>query len=166
MTEQEVTDALVDRSVLGLTMWAEGRGDSREGHSSVEERIAIGCVIRNRIATFQRWRATAATYRAICLAPKQFSCWNEGTDANHAALIQRAWQIVSGEPTHDAVLDECLFLADGIISGVILDRTGGATSYFSPKAMTPPGRVPTWAQGRESIQIGDQLFFSERTLTA
>lgn len=158
MTEPEIIAALVDRSALGLTLWAEGRGDAREGHSSVEERLAIGCVIRNRLPQFTRWRATVQTYRGICLAPRQFSCWNAGTDANHIALIEQARRLVAGEPSKDRLLDESMFLADGIISGVIIDRTGGADSYYAPKAMTPVGRVPAWAVGKQMLAIGQQLF--------
>jgi len=37
MTDAEVIAALTDRQALGLTAWAEARGDRAQGNSSVEE---------------------------------------------------------------------------------------------------------------------------------
>ena len=71
MSERDIKAALTDELALALTLDAEGRGDGRDG-SSVEERIAIGCVIRNRLA-LGHW---GLTYRAVCHAPRQFSCWD------------------------------------------------------------------------------------------
>ena len=52
------------------------------------------------------------------------------------------------------------WIAQGIISGAIEDRTGGATHYYAPRAMTPIGRVPPWAKGLTPMKVGSQLFFS------
>lgn len=159
MTDHEVLGALTDRWALALTMWGEARGDWREGSSSVEERLAVGCVIRNRVREYSRFRATTPTYRAVCLAPAQFSCWSlAGGAVNYGAVMTMATRVVEGFPTQDPLFDETLFLADGITAGVVLDRTSGATSYYAPKAMVPPGSVPPWAVGRPTQAIGDQLF--------
>lgn len=162
MTDAEVLAALDDRQTLALTMWAEARGVPRDGHSPIEGLVAVGCVVRNRRARFARWRASDASYKAICLAPKQFSCWNPGSGANHEALLTLARRLVLVGPI-DATpeLDrfrECLYLADGVIAGALIDRTGGANSYWAPAAMEPPGRVPLWATGVPTRPIGDQLF--------
>ena len=157
----DTTKFLVDRSVLALTAYAEGRGDSHEGRSSVEERIAIMCVVRNRRLHFERYRAADASYKAVCLAPLQFSCWNTPAagvrDANHDALVVLAERMVVGQPP-DPLVAETLYLADGVISGALLDATRGATSYYAPAAMQPPGRVPTWAKDVPAVQIGSQFF--------
>lgn len=159
MTDAEIRAALVDRSVLALTMWAEARGDGREGNSSVEERIAVGCVVRNRLAEPGRFRADAPTYRAVCLAPSQFSCWLKvGGSANYAALMALAERVAGGLSSDDAAFAESLYLADGIMARVLLDRTGGATAYYAPAAMTPRGRVPQWATGKATLAVGSQLF--------
>ena len=160
--------ALTDQQTLALTMWAEARqiprSDPRD-HSPVEELLAVGCVVRNRLPHPERWRATDASYKAICLAPRQFSCWNDGTDANHVALLDQARLLVDpfAAPvllrSPDPEVRECLHLASGIITGVIIDRTNGATSYWAP-AMVPPGRIPEWAVGKPILQIGDQNFLS------
>lgn len=153
MTDDQVKAALVDHTVVALTIWAEARGDGREGHSSVEERIAVGCVIRNRVL------ARKQTYRDVCLSPAQFSCWTPaGGASNYAAVMAMANRLLADLPSNDPLLEETAYLATGIISGVLLDRTGTATSYFAPKAMQPPGRVPSWALNHPGIAIGDQVF--------
>ena len=152
MTEQEIRDRLTDVQAAALTAHAEARGDQADG-SSVEERIAVLCVIRNRA------RQTGKGFKAVCLRPLQFSCWNTGTDPNHLALLVAAEQVLAGEPL-DPLLRETLFLAQGVADGVVLDRSGGATSYYAPKAMKPPGRVPVWARDvTPCARVGNQLFF-------
>lgn len=167
MTDAEILAVLDDRQTLALTAWAEARqvprGHPRD-HSPVEELIAVMVVVRNRRARFSRWRATDASYKAICLAPRQFSCWNPGTDRNHLALMALAQLVILGvtdpPPPAQALFDECLYLADGVIAGTLIDRTGGATSYYAPAAMIPPGRVPVWAVHAPIRTIGDQLFIA------
>jgi hypothetical protein len=168
MTDAEVLDALDDRTTLALTAWAEARriprNDPRD-HSPVEELIAVMWVVRNRRPRFVRWQATDASYKALCLAPKQFSCWNPGSGSNHDALMALATVLTTGDAvtratarTADPLVRECLFLADGVIAGTLIDRTGGATSYWAPLAMNPPGRTPSWAAGLLPLAIGDQYF--------
>lgn len=144
---------LTELQILALTAWAEARGDWREGTSSVEERIAVLCVIRTRA------RRSGRSLTAECLAPKQFSCWNAGTDANHLTLLRAAATLAQGLPP-DPLLAETLYLAGGVISGVILDRVNGATHYYAPASMTPPGTVPSWARGHEpTAHVGSQVFY-------
>lgn len=159
MTDTEIQQSLSNQVILALTMWGEARGDWRQGNSSVEERIAVGCVVRNRLGYWQQFRAVEGTYKAICLAPKQFSCWfQQGGAENYASVMAFARKIAIGLPWANDLLTECIFLAGGIIEMKILDRTHGATSYYAPKAMIPEGRVPVWAKGKPVQQIGDQLF--------
>jgi Cell Wall Hydrolase len=165
MTSEEIRAALGDREALALTAWAEARRIPRDddSHSPIEELVAVMVVCRNRRQNFSRWRAADASYKAICLAPKQFSCWNEGTDGNHVALMILAQQLLEwtpGRPALDAELRECLHLADGVMGGAIIDRTGIANSYFAPAAMQPVGAVPAWAKGKPAEKIGDQLFLT------
>ena len=69
--------------------------------------------------------------------------------------------IASGVSDGDALYRETLYLADGLLTGTILDRTGGATLYWAPAAMVPPGRIPAWAVGRSPVAIGSQLFLAD-----
>lgn len=164
MMDSEIRAILTDRTALAGTAWAEGRGDWRQGNSSVEERIAVMCCVRNRLKSAGKFMATEQTYKGIVLARLQFSCWNTGDDPNHVALMDLMQRIVTGLPSGDPVFDETLFLADGVIRGLILDRTNGATFYFAPKAMKPAGKMPKEAvkfaaTGGRFADIGDQRFY-------
>jgi hypothetical protein len=154
MTLAEIKAALDDTLALALTLWAEARGDAADG-SSLEERVAVGCVVRNRHLASGRRRS----YKQLVLAPLQFSCWNDTpSDDNHRKLKALAEAVVAGRPHGDQLLEECLYLASGIIRGKILDRTGGALNYYAPKAMVPAGTVPSWAKGKPGKTIGSQVF--------
>lgn len=162
--EATIKAALDDEQALALTMLAEAGGDWREGGSSVEERLAVAFVVRNRVRTPRRW---GKTFRDVCLARLQFSCWNPGTDPNHVRLMALAEQIVLGFPNTDPLLRETVYLAAGVIDGIFLDQTGGATSYYAPKAMKPAGAKPAWVYlngkaGPEHVPtavIGSQIFY-------
>jgi len=156
-------EALPESDILALTAWAEARGDWNQGNSSVEERIAVMSVIRNRVASPAWW---GRSYRDVCLKRAQFSCWLDNpADANHVALVALARLVVNG-PSGDPVYDETRFLADGIRRSLILDRTKGADHYYAPKAMVPKGSAPKWAKTPAGVVIpplvivGDQHFYN------
>lgn len=160
ITDADIYRLLTDAVALAGTAWAEARNVPRDpnSHSSIEERVAVMCVVRNRRAHFARYRAADDSYKAICLAPAQFSCWIAGSGTNHDALLVLMGRLVGGQPSQDPVFDETLYLATGVIGGQVLDRTGGSTSYYAPAAMQPPGHVPTWAVNQPTLLIGDQIF--------
>lgn len=160
MTRTEVMAALTEQQVLGLTAWAEARGDRKQGHSSIEERIAVMLVCRNRTRLYRKFNLPEGTYRAVCLARWQFSCWNDDpTDSNHLALLQQASLEIAGAVL-DPVLEETLWLAGGIIEQTILDTIDGSTHYYAPLAMKPVGKVPEWALGKfPTAEVGKQLFY-------
>ena len=156
MTENEILQKLAPADILALTAMGEQRGDSREGMSSVEERLACMMVVRNRLRLPGRF---GDSYRSVCLQRKQFSCWNVG-DPNRGLLMQHAYLLASGQPILDSLVEETRFLARGIESGVILDVTNGATHYYSPRSMVPSHSVPYWARDRKPCaQIGSSLYF-------
>ena len=162
--ELQIKGLLSNLDALALTMIAEAGGDWREGGSSVEERLAVGAVVRNRVQTKKRW---GTDFRSVCLAPRQFSCWNAGTDPNHVRLMAMAERLTLGVPTPDPLFMETAYLAKGLINGTILDRTGGATSYYAPAAMKPAGSKPFWVflngkDGAEHVPtavVGSQVFY-------
>jgi N-acetylmuramoyl-L-alanine amidase len=164
VTLEQLQQSLAETDILGLTAWAEARGDFNQGNSSVEERIAVMSVIRNRVADPAWW---GTTYRTVCLKSGQFSCWlNNPNDANHLALMILATQVALNKPTGDQVWDETRFLAEGIRRGFILDRTKGSDHYYAPKAMKPAGSVPKWAKDAKTglvlppdAIVGDQHFY-------
>lgn len=162
MTDLEIRAALTDLPAVAITLDAEGRGDSRQGGSSVEERIAIGCVIRNRVKTPRRF---SATYRGVCLQRLQFSCWQpiDGA-ANYVRTMALARALVEGTalPMSKAEIDlvhESLYLAEGIIGGQLLDRVAGATHYMTSALFR--SKPPAWVKGlRPCAEVGTQVFFS------
>ena len=159
MSEQEVLDALSDADALACTMHAEAAGDRAEGESSLEERIAVGCVIRNRLRQPLRF---GDTYKEVCVKERQFSCWiAAGGAANYTRTLQNAYLLATRQPVGHLMFEETQWLAAGIVSGKLLDMVRGATHYFSPRAMQPPGSMPPWAKGREPVaRVGGHLFFN------
>lgn len=137
------------QQVVAMTIWAEARAEPIEGE------VAVGCVIRNRLLRPMRY---ADTWAKVCLARWQFSCWiPEGGEQNYRLLLARCDAALKGTLPWPAQAD---WIAQGIISGAIEDRTGQATHYYAPRAMTPIGKVPPWAKGLTPMKVGSQLFFS------
>lgn len=146
MTDSEVKAALNDFQVLSLSIFGEARGEYIEG------KVAVGCVIRNRVRTPGRW---GDTYRAVCLARAQFSCWfAAGGQANYDRVIGLARHLVADHAIRttlapDPVLDECRYVADGIMGGRLLDRVKGANHYLTTDLLrTAP---PAWTEGRTPV---------------
>lgn len=155
LSDAAILEALSESQALACTMLGEARGDAAQGWSSVEERIAVGCVIRNRTRTPRRW---GDTLKASCLQRLQFSCWN-ASDPNRAVLLGIAYRLVTGQPVMDALVDETGYLAAGIVSGVILDQTLGADHYVTA-ALYKSTRRPAWvARLAFTRQIGAHVFF-------
>jgi N-acetylmuramoyl-L-alanine amidase len=135
--------------IVALTLWGEGRGEPVEG------RIAIACVIRNRVRADLRddgrpdWWGEG--YDGVCLARAQFSCWN-ATDPNYRKLL-----VLASQPDRwldDPVLAECLWIADGVVGGRVRDRVGAATHYHATHV------TPAWTVGAQLVgRVGAHLFY-------
>lgn len=155
MTDQDIIDQLSDRQVLALTAIGEAAGDKVEGGTSIEERLAVMIVIRNRAAVRGRF---GDGFRGVCLKRLQFSCWNQ-TDPNRARLLEIGYRLLTGLPT-PAWVTETLALAVLVIDGTIQDYTNGATHYYAPAAMKPAGSMPAWAKGvKPCARVGGHIFF-------
>jgi N-acetylmuramoyl-L-alanine amidase len=146
MTEDEIRAALSDTQALAVTLYGEARSEPVEG------RIAVGNVVRNRMA--KRF----ATVKGICLAEHQFSCWNRDESANHNRVVQAAERLLMpDQPLTDAALRECYFIAQGIVGGALQDNTKGSSHYHTATLMPRP----KWAVGQTPVaQIGAHLFYS------
>jgi spore germination cell wall hydrolase CwlJ-like protein len=158
MTDQETRDRLSDFGALAITLYGEARSEPVEG------RIAVGSVIRNRLRTPRRF---GQTYRAVCHARAQFSCWWAfGGELNYAAVYRLARATVEHQalPLRGEELklyQECQFIAEGIIAKQLRDRVKLATHYYNPLAMKPRGTVPEWARGLTPVaKVGQHLFFA------
>ena len=129
---------LTDHHALALTLY----GESRSG--PIEGRVSVASVIRNRLKT-GRW---GDTYRSVCLAPWQFSCWKpQGGKENYETVQNIGKKLVDGETPDDQALRECLWIAHGMIGEWIQDNVRKATHYHA-KSMNPK---PYWARDREPI---------------
>lgn len=135
---------MTERQVLALTLWGEARGEPTVG------KLAVASVLRNRKAAL-RW---GTTYDAVCRAPKQFSCWNDG-DPNRPRLDELAGLLARGVDVSDAALRECLWIADGVLGNAFPSLVGRALHYYATWLPQPP----KWASaGRVVATIGDHVF--------
>jgi N-acetylmuramoyl-L-alanine amidase len=117
--ERRIIGALNDRQVRGLTIWGEARGEPPSGQAGV------AWVIRHRVE--QRGQ----TYKAVCLAPRQFSCWNSD-DPTYPKLLDIGRQLLiptGGLPPPGFV--ECDHIGEAVRVGSMPDPTGGATNYMT-----------------------------------
>lgn len=138
---------LTDVDIATVTLWGEARGEPIEG------RIAVACVLRNRVAD-GRW---GDTYTDVCLAPKQFSCWNEGRDANHAAVMVLVEDLKAGRFVNDPILKECYWIMQGVMNSIVRDRVPHATHYYAASMREPPA----WADDADLVaRVGNHLFYA------
>lgn len=136
-----------DVVTLARTLWGEARGEPLEGQ------VAVAWVIRNRASRSQfagKLVGREGAAAAVCLAPWQFSCWNE-SDPNRAKLL------VLRE-------DQCrreIGVASNVLDGLVPDPTNGADHYHT---IDPPAWAeawpPTWAPSmRETARFGGHVFY-------
>jgi hypothetical protein len=155
MTDAEVKAGLTELHAVAMTLWGEARNQPVEGL------VFVGSVIRNRVRMPGRF---GATYDKVCLARAQFSCWwPVGGQANYDAVISRARLFVGDYAERpaglmDAVLQEALFVAEGIIGEQLRDNSHGSTHYVT-KALFKAA-PPAWASGRQPVaEVGAHLGF-------
>lgn len=135
-------DKLTSIELVALTIYGEARGEPVQGQ------IAVGCVIRNRLSL-------SKTYRDICLAPKQFSCWNYD-DPNRVILEEMAEIIIKSLITN-ITLNQCTWIAGGIVNKVVIDNTGGAKNYLTNELYL--SNKIDWARNLEPSRIiGNHTF--------
>lgn len=132
-------------SILTLVLWGEGRGESIEG------RIAIGCVIRNRVD------ARKQDYKTVLLAPQQFSCFAPaGGDANYQAVLSAAVK-----SPMDALWIETSWIAAGVLTRQVRDITMGATNYITKQLYH--AHPPSWvARCRVTATFDSHIFMVEK----
>lgn len=147
MFPDNLASALSDEEILALTIYGEARGESPNGQ------IAVGCVIRNRVLSRGH---DNIEYREVCLAPKQFSCWNDN-DPNFRILIEMSKTLLY-QNIQDPTFQQCLYFAQGIITEVIKDITNGSENYLTKNLFE---NRPEWAKNATNVQtIGSQVFFN------
>jgi spore germination cell wall hydrolase CwlJ-like protein len=116
-----------DVATVARTLYGEARGEGLYGM------LAVACVIRNRVKhpTVRWW---GAGWAGVCLAPRQFSCWNPGDPSLGQA---RYAEITSDLLAVPAVAARAVMFED------CPDVTNGADYYHSIRV------YPAWARGKD-----------------
>lgn len=151
MTNAELRVKLVPIEILYLTIVGEAMGEP------IESQIACAYVIKNRLLSNP---SKYKTYHDVCLAPKQFSCWNEN-DPNRLGLETLAEKIVRGKEPETIHLKQCMAVAKLVHNNEIKDNTRGAKHYMTSKLFYSTKR-PDWAgvPSSDLITKGDHVFFN------
>lgn len=128
-----------DLKILAKTIYGEARGElNRFGLAPL---IAVGNVILNR---FRKHFANSIS--AVCLAPYQFSCWNQ-KDPNYEKL--------KNLDESSSIFKTCLKVAENVIEGKWPDLTDGCDHYHEKSVK------PYWAGQLTPKRIfGNHLFYS------
>jgi hypothetical protein len=154
MTTQEIKELLTDQQAVALTIFGEARAEGALGQ------IAVGCVIRNRLAKPHRY---GTSWKYVVMRPWQFSCWHEGGGAaNFAAVMAAAERVVSGfQPMPRTALAHALWVAEGVMVAGTPDVTRGATHYLTRDLLQ--SKPPAWvkAPARQVAELGAHVFFDQ-----
>jgi spore germination cell wall hydrolase CwlJ-like protein len=126
-----------DEDIIAGTLWAECRGEPLLGQ------IAVAVTIAERA----RRGIRGSTLREVCLAPRQFSCWDDSLDAIDAARTLRgnAWLAAR-------------LIARIMQAGYLGTPVPGATHYHAEYVR------PAWADSPLMTalgKIGRHLFYRE-----
>ncbi len=150
MTREDIRKALTDEQALTLTLLGEAAGESLAGQ------VAVGCVIRNRMLE-QTW--FGKTIASVCLRDSQFSCWWEAT-VNSDRLYETAEALLQQTvpPVNPAILAELAWVAQGILSGALRDRTNQANHYLTT-ALLESTHAPGWARAKSPVAVIDHHTF-------
>jgi N-acetylmuramoyl-L-alanine amidase len=116
-----------DALILALTLYAEAAGEP------IENKMAVASVIYNRA------HGEPSKMAAVCTAPRQFSCWNNGTP-KRPSKVDRAWA-------------ECLGIASAMLSGNLRPTT--TATHYHDTSIQPP----RWANGMKLVMAEARLRF-------
>jgi spore germination cell wall hydrolase CwlJ-like protein len=137
MTERSAA-TMTAEMILALTIWAEAQGEPADG------KAAVASVIWNRAEARrakERMNDIRPCLTAVCLAPRQFSCWNSGS-------------LFGARPSGEAWA-ECLLLARAMLGGAFRPSTE-ADHYHAKSAR------PYWAAAMPVVAvIGGHVFYKE-----
>ncbi|PIQ81222.1 MAG: hypothetical protein COZ34_00085 [Candidatus Pacebacteria bacterium CG_4_10_14_3_um_filter_34_15] len=115
-------------------------GEARNTLVPNEARIAIGWVIKNRVAS-NSW---PSSYWEVITIPKHFSAFNSG-DSNRPFVED---PLRTGNEIDQQAWINSYEIAGKVISGELTDPTGGANHYYDDSASTPG-----WAENQPPTLI-------------
>jgi N-acetylmuramoyl-L-alanine amidase len=140
-----ILERLPDQNIMALTIDLEAANQGLDGMA------AVGSVILNRVHKPGWW---GRRINEVCLANKQFSCYNEGSKSLIKAIL-----IAKNFEEHrkkDPALSAAWFIAWGLIQGYLASNVGAATHYHT-KNVDPP-----WDDKMKLIAtIGDHIFYAK-----
>jgi spore germination cell wall hydrolase CwlJ-like protein len=147
MTNKELKHDLSDREILVLTIVGEARGEPIEGQIAVAN-VIVNRALRRKISV-----------KDVCLAPKQFSCWNEN-DSNRPLLEELAKEFIRGEYQLKDY-KQIQWIVEGILEGKLSDNTKGSDHYMTTSLFNSDKR-PKWASAplKDPIIIGNHVFLN------
>lgn len=129
--------------LVAMTIYGEARNQTLYGQ------ILVGFVIMNRWKKPCWW---GKNLREVLFKPEQFDCWKPG-NVNLRKITQAMEKCIQGDC--NKYIDQALWLADGILTGRIIDTSEDVNHYY--KLGSP---MPFWARGKEpNIIEDDHAFF-------
>jgi len=138
-----------DLNTMALTLWAEARGETREGQK------AVAWVIRNRYENPGWWSRQRSdgidddTIAAVCRDPWQFSCWNP-SDPQSKRL----------HSPQTLLLPEVLALRQLAIGVLDADKKDDPTQGSDHYCTLAVAKHTRWAKGRKPVKvIGNHQFY-------
>ncbi|MGB5217102.1 MAG: cell wall hydrolase [Smithella sp.] len=143
---------LPDDEIMAITLWAETRGEPRDG------KIAVASVIIERV-NHRDW--DGHTVQEVCLWPKQFSCFNPD-DPQRPKLVNMA-QNFGASILVDVQFEICYEIASGILGNTI-PRDPDIVRWHCCQYLNPVTAAKTrakWlAAGMKSLKVvGNHEFF-------
>lgn len=139
-----------DCDTLARTIFGEARGEGKMGMRAVANTVSNRVMIAEHYMDLHREPHPiygSGSFESACMAPYQYSCWNEG-DPNR--------EIIEKATTDSPVFADAVSIAQAVISGMLDDVTKGSTHYYNKLIPTPK-----WAIGKTPcFEYGNHLFFN------
>lgn len=131
-----------DIDIMARTLWGEARNQGIKGME------AVACVIMNRFNEniwYSKYKGEHSI-KAVCLKPKQFSCWNKD-DPNYEKC--------SSVNTTNKTFVQALEIAKNAKYGKLKDITKGANHYYADSI-----KAPKWVKDMKfCVKIGQHNFY-------
>jgi spore germination cell wall hydrolase CwlJ-like protein len=127
-----------DVDTLARTVYGEARGELYK--FGVAALIAVANVVVNRVK-----KNFAKSTHDVCVAPRQFSCWNK-EDPNYS-------RIINATKGSCVIFDKCLETAENVLSEKWPDLTDGCDHYHERSIK------PYWAAYRSPKRIFGSHYF-------
>lgn len=144
---------LTDDELMGLTIWAESRGEPLAG------KVAVGTVILCRVV-HRKW--DGRNVREVCLWPYQFSCFNR-YDEQRPRIVEIAEEF-DKSASGNKCLKDCNIVSQGLLKGVIRKDAdiwkAKACQYLTTEAKK---RVDWWKKMKFVKQICNHHFYTDMT---